>query len=504
MSIRAWLVAAALAAGAAPAMAQNASPLLVAVERGTLTEVRRLAQQPGSVAATAADGSTALHLAVRSDRRDVVDALLAAGASPTTETRYGVTPLSLAVLNGSLPVVEALLKAGADANGRSRAGEPVLMTAARTGNVGTIKALIAHGARVDDRETWMDQTALMWAATENHPDAVRALLEAGASINLTAKALEGQPKRTVDAEVAFQVPHTNFPKGVSTALMLAAREGSLESLKVLADAGADVNVADPDGITALLLALMNAHYDEAAVLIEHGANVNHVDRSGRSALYMTAEAHRMEWLFSRPSPRPKGLLDAPDVMKMLLQRGANVDAALRGRAMLLHHEATGNANLVGGSTTLLKAATTSDVELVKILLDAGANPHLTNQQKTNTLMAAAGLNWKAIASIGTEEESIEVIRMLMAKGVDVNAANDLGETAMHGAAQRGANKVIQFLADNGAAIDPVNKRGRTPYDEAQGQFSATAGEVGVRRPSHPATEALLLKLREQRRQASAP
>jgi ankyrin repeat protein len=503
MTSRVWLtIVVLLMGGAVPACAQSATGLLAAVERGNLAEVRRLAQQRGTLEATAADGSTALHVAVRNDLPEVVDALLAAGAMATVETRYGVTPLSLAVLNGNARVVEALLKAGADANGRSRAGEPVLMTAARTGHVATIKALIAHGARVDDREAWMEQTALMWAATENHPAAVRALLDAGASINLTAKALEGQPKRTVDAEVACQVPHTNFPKGTSTAVMLAAREGSLESLKVLAEAGADVNVADPDGITALLLALMNAHYDEAAVLIEHGANVNHVDRSGRGALYMAAEAHRMEWLFSRPSPRPKGLLDAPDVMKMLLQRGANVDAQLRGRAMLLHHEATGNANLVGGSTPLLKAATTSDVELVKLLLDAGANPHLTNQQKTNTLMAAAGLNWKGIASIGTEEESIEVIRMLMAKGVDVNAVNEQGETAMHGAAQRGADKVIQFLVEHGAAIDPVNKRGRTPYDEAQGQFSATAGEVGVRRPAHPSTEALLLKLRQEKRAAN--
>lgn len=169
--------------------------------------------------------------------------------------------------------------------------------------------------------------------------------------------------------------------------------------------------------------------------------------------------------------------------------------------MLLHHEATGNANLVGGSTALMKAATTSDVELVQILLNAGADPHITNQARTTPLMAAAGLNWKGIASLGTEEESIEVIKLLLAHGEDVNAVNELGETAMHGAAQRGADKIVQFLADRGAEIEPRNKGGRTPYDEAKGQFSDTAEANDVRRPEHPSTEALLLRLKAERSQA---
>jgi ankyrin repeat protein len=500
----AWaLVVLVAAAGSATAQGASQAELMRAVESGNLTAVRRLVQMKTDVNAPAADGSTALHVAVRNDMAPVVDVLLAAGADAQAVTRYGVTPLGLAALNGSATIAEALLKAGADANTKSKAGEPVLMTAARTGDVKTIKTLLGYGARVDEPEAWMGQTALMWAATENHPDAVRALLEAGADINLRAKALEGQPKRAADPEVAFQVPHTNFPKGTSTALMLAARQGSLAAVKVLVEAKADLNVADPDGITALLLALMNAHYDEAAVLIENGADVNQVDRSGRGPLYMAAEAHRMEWLFSRPSPRPTGQLDAPDVIRMLLARGAAVDAPLKGRAMLLHHEATGNANLVGGSTPLMKAATTSDVELIQMLLAAGANPNAVNQQKTTPLMAAAGLNWKGIASIGTEEESIEVLKLLIARGADVNATNTLGETAMHGAAQRGADKVIQFLADQGAAIDPVNSAGRTPFDEAQGQFSASADSAGVRRPSHPTTEALLLKLRNGQQAAGS-
>ncbi len=480
------------------AQTAKAGDVIKAVESGNLQALRTLVRQKVDVNAPALDGATALHVAVRNDDAAMVGLLLTAGANVKATTRYGVTPIALAAVNGNPAIVEALLKAGADANALSRGGEPVLLTAARSGNVPTIRTLIAHGANVNAKEAWMEQTALMWAATENHPAAVKALLESGADIDAKAKILEGQPKRAAESDVAFQVPHTNFPKGGSTALMLAARNGALESVKVLMEAGANLNTTDPDGISALMLSLMNAHYDVAAALIAKGADVNLADRSGRAPLYMAADAHRMEWLFSRPSPRPSGALDAPDVMKLLLKAGAKPDAQLTRRAMLLHHEATGNANLLGGSTALMKAATTSDVELVQILLDAGANPHLTNQARTTPLMAAAGLNWKGIASLGTEEESIEVLKLLIAKGADVNAFNDLGETAMHGAAQRGADKVVQFLADQGADVDSQNKQGRTPYDEAKGQFSDTAEAADVRRPEHPSTLALLTKLKAER------
>ena len=202
--------------------------------------------------------------------------------------------------------------------------------------------------------------------------------------------------------------------------------------------------------------------------------------------------HTLEWLFSRPVPRPSGELDSPDIVVKLLDKGAAVNARLTGRPFILHHNATGNRTLTEGATALMKAATTSDVALMKVLLDRGADPSIRTRNNTTALMAAAGLNWVDISSIGTEDASIEAMTMLIDRGLDVNAVNDEGETAAHGAAQRGANKVLQFLFDRGAKIDVKNKDGRTPLDEAIGQNDET--EDTARRPVRTSTQELIKKL----------
>jgi ankyrin repeat protein len=350
---------------------------------------------------------------------------------------------------------------------------------------------------VNAAEAWQGQTALMWAAAGNHAAVVRTLLEAGATPNVAAKVLPGQPRLPRGEGVAIQAAHSNFPKGGLSALHFASRQGAIDTARALAEGGADLNVVDPDGITPLHLAIINAHFDLAALLIEKGADVTKADRAGRTPLFMAADANSMEWLFSRPIPEPSGELNALDVVTRLLDKGANVNAQLTGRPFILHHNATGNRNIAEGATAFFKAATTSDLALMRLLLDRGADPSLTTRNGTTPLMALAGLNWVEISSLGSEDESLEGLELVLSRGADVNAANSLGETAMHGAAQRGADRIVRFLADKGALLDVKNKDGRTPIDEARGQAD-TSAEENVRRPEHKSTQALLRQLIEAR------
>ena len=245
------------------------------------------------------------------------------------------------------------------------------------------------------------------------------------------------------------------------------------------------------------MAIINGHYDVAAVLVRGGANVNAADRSGRSGLYHAVDMNRLEWLFSRPNPQPSGELDAVAIAALLLERGANPNARLTARGFAIQHDSLGNASLTIGSTPFMKAATTSDLRMMRLLLDQAPIPLMATQNKTTPLMAAAGLNWAEISSLGTEDESIEALKLMLEHGADVNAANDQGETALHGAAQRGADRVVQFLAERGARLDARTKRGRTPLDEAIGQANESDA-AAVRRPERKSTQALLTRLLEQR------
>jgi ankyrin len=486
-----------LAMWLAPAAAASGAGLLDAVKAGDREAVRALIRQKADVSVADADGTTALHWAVRGGDEVLVAMLLDAGADATRPTRLGVTPIALAAAGSGDGMLERLIRAGADPNAASPEGETALMTAARAGNLRAVRALVAHGANPNAVEKWQGQTALMWAASANHAEVVEALLKAGASPNVSAAAFPGQPRLPRGDGVAFQSAHSNFPKGGLTALHFAAREGALDAVRVLADGRADLNVTDPDGITPLYLSIINAHFDVAALLIDKGADVRKGDRAGRTPLFMAADAHSMEWLFSRPIPEPSGELTALDVAARLVARGADVNARLTGRPFALHHDSNGNRNISEGATAFFRAATTSDLDMMRLLLEHGADPSIPTRAGTTALMALAGLNWVEISSLGTEDATIEGMRLLLARGADVNAANSSGETAMHGAAQRGADRVVRFLAEQGARLDARNKEGRTPMDEARGQAD-TSAEDNVRRPEHKSTQLLLQQLTNER------
>jgi ankyrin repeat protein len=464
--------------------------LISAARDGDVRAVRTLLARKANANAAEADGTTALHWAARNDSVEIADLLLQAGANPNAANRYGVTPLPLAATNGSAIMVEALLKAGASPNSAMGAGETALMAAARSGNLQAVKALLARGADVNAVEQGLGQSALMFAAIENHPTVVQALAEAGANVN-AASSLLVTPELKLPKNFVTDGARGSFPKGGMSALHLAARQGSIDAVRALVKAGAKIDQTQPEGITPLIMAIFNGHYDVAKELVELGADPNLGDSANRTPLYMAVDMHTLEWLFSRPTPRPSGAMDSVDLVKYLLAKGVARDPRLTKRPPAIGIGGSGhNASLTVGATPLMKAATTSDVELIQILLDAGANPHLTTEDHTTPLMMAAGLNWRDIGSLGTDDESLQAIKIFMAKGLDVNAFNDDGQTAVHGAAQRGSIAVLEFLIQQGAKAKTKNKRGRIPLDEAAGD----EGLNGERRQARPAAVAMLSKL----------
>jgi ankyrin repeat protein len=273
-----------------------------------------------------------------------------------------------------------------------------------------------------------------------------------------------------------------------TALLLAARQGALDAVRALVWAGAALDKPQGDGITPLIMSIFNAHYDVAAALLEMGADPRRGDNANRTPLFMATDMHTLEWLFSRPTPRPSGDLDSVDLVRMLLLYGADPNARLTKKPAPIGIGGSGvNASLTIGSTPLMKAATTSDIALAKILLAAGADPNMTTEDRTTAFMMAAGLNWHDISSLGAEKDSLAMLRLLMDLGADVNAFNDEGMTPVHGAAQRGSVPIVEFLLANGAKLEVKNKRGRTPLDEAIGD----EGLNGERRPARPNVVAML-------------
>jgi len=466
-----WLLAA--VAVASLDAAGNNLRVVDAVKQGNFAAVKALIAQHADVNAAEADGMTALHWAVRANDVPTVQMLIRAGAKVNVASRYGMTPILLAAQNGDPTVVAALLKAGANPNSALPEGETALMTAARTGNVDSIKLLVETGAKIDARENWQGQTALMWAAAQNNAAAVKTLITLGADKNERSKLLSFPEFKWETSGMVVTV----LPRGGWTPLMYAARDGAADAVKVLADLKADLNASDPDGTTALMYAIINAHFDTAAILIEAGADPNVADTTGTTALYSAVDMHTMGPMLSRPSPKLVDKLDSADIVKMLIARGANVNVRLKRPIIGRHHTPTGDAALGEGTTPLARAAKSNDLQLMRMLLDAGADPKLTLKDRTTVLMiAAAGgavVGAYAVAIPVTEASSIEAVKLCVERGVDVNAFNTNGQTALHSAVARGAENLVRYLAEHGAKLDMKNKQGRTPLDIALGVGGGT-------------------------------
>jgi ankyrin repeat protein len=416
------------------------------------------------------DGTTPLHWAVRSDDLKTAQSLIRAGASAKAADRHGVTPLSLACLNGNATMIRTLLDAGAPVDSTDGQGETALITASRTGNIDAVKLLLDRGAPVNAWDTRANQTALMWAIREHHSEVVQLLLSRGADVKARTTVVVDFPPETGNIEGVGRAQ--NLPKGVTpggmTPLLYAAREGTLDVTRMLVSSGAEVNVAEANRTSPLLVAILNDHIDVAKFLIENGANVNAADGFGRTPLWGAVDYRNLDTPDKTETDRGPML----ELIRALLDHGADANAQLKAeppsRRWMFGFGVVQWVSQVG-QTPLGRAALAGDVAAMRLLLAKGADANLKSPAGVTALMAASGLGWVLNQTYTESDESLlEAVKLCVEKGADVNAATSTGVTAVHAAANRGLNRVIEFLAQQGARLDAKDSQGRTPANYAEG------------------------------------
>jgi ankyrin len=454
-----------------------------------IAAVRALIAQKVDVNAPGTDGSAALHWAVRVDDAAMAKLLLGAGAQATAPNRYGLTPMAIAAGNGSASMIAILLDAGADANAPDPAGDTPLMSVIRVGRADAVTLLLDRGAKVDATDATYQQTALMVAVRENHPDIVKLLIARGASVNARTR---------VGRTPAWVLPNSQpgFGHGIGivrggspdrgrrgpipggmTPLMYAARDGRMETVRMLLDAGAEINARDANDITPLITAITNNHPDVARLLIDRGADIKATDWYGRTPLWAAVETRNMDLdngTFENSIDRAPFL----ELIQVLLERGADPNARTREvppvRPDFLRITASLSWVDFTGQTPFITAALAGDVTVMKLLLKHGADPNIATFAGTTALMAAAGVNWVFDQTYDEGQPALlEAVKLCVELGLDVNAVNSMGLTAMHGAANRGSDEIIKYLASLGAKLDARDKEGRTPMVWAEGVFLAT-------------------------------
>jgi uncharacterized protein len=483
-------------------------PLLDAAAAGDTTAIRTLIKQGQDVNVAGPDGATALHWAVRADALDAVDALIRAGANVNAANALGVPPIYVAAANGNAAMLRRLLDAKADVNAADATGDSLLMAAVRAENPEAVRVLIERGARVGAAEPELGLTPLMWATRVDNAEIMRLLLTSGATVDTSTRAGAKPAARPpgagggshgvgiVRGGVPPQGEQPAIPGGM-TPLLFAARDGHLDAAKLLAEAGADLNKADPNGITPLLMAITNNQLDVAHFLADRGVDVKAADWYGRSPLWAAVEMRNLD-LRSNAAGNPDNGVDRAAALRLvetLIDKGADVNARVKefppARRYMLP---LGSLEWVDftGQTPFIRAAQSADVPLMKLLLAKGADPTVTTFNGTNALMAAAGVNW-VIAQTYSESPArwLEAVQLCLGLGFDVNAVNQMGLAAVHGAANRGSDDIIELLARHGARLDLKDKEGRTPITWAEGVFLATNSPV-----AKPSTIALLKRLLE--------
>jgi len=447
-------------------------------------KVRALVDRKADVNARSADGSTALLWAAHWNDVATAELLLRARADANVANDFGMTALSRACTNGSAPLVDLLLKSGANPNTPIATGETPLMTCAGSGNVEAVRLLIARGADVNAKEPSQNQSALMWAAAEHHADVVRLLVEAGADLQAHTK------------------------KGF-TAIHFAAREGDLATTRALLAAGVNVDIRSLQeesvarsrentgastsigaprgpayqatlsaGSTPLLVATVRGHVSLALFLLEQGADPNVLDAGFTSLHWASAD---WEGGISNPVYGFKDAMSGIPIrqqkiqlVKALLAKGANPNARMTKRPPAFSGLGGGYED-APGATSLLLASASADLEMVQLLLAAGADPTLATDSKTTPVMAASGLNRGIGESPITEAQALDVVKFLFGLGADARGATTNGENALFGAAYRGWNTLLALLIEKGADVNAVSKAGVTPWLAASGYGDRLGG-----------------------------
>ena len=419
-------------------MFADGASLLDAAQSNDIDSAMMSIDQGVGVNTTSPDGATALHWAAHWGATDLAERLLSAGALVDASNELGITPISIACRNGSEAMVDLLLKAKADAKGSEPSGETVLMSCARTGSLGAVEQLLAAGAEPNSFEVDSGQTALMWAAAGGHWEIVDLLIGAGADVNASSS-------------------------GKFTPLMFAARTGDLKSAELLLDAGAEVNVATEDGLSPLLIASASLdaitgsdyrlvveesqHESLGALLLDRGADVTQSDQYGMTALHYAVEMNK------------------PSLLRALLKRDADPNAQLTQGLPFRRGDYVGREAYDGASPFWL-AARLGNVEMMRELLDAGADPELRQAWGVTPTMVAAGVT-QTDSRIANEEKLIQALELLVLEiKTDIHSVDRSGQTAVHGAANVSGNEIIKFLVAEGADPEAVDSRGRTPHDVA--------------------------------------
>jgi ankyrin repeat protein len=476
--------------------ASAAGELADAAMKANKEAVRALLQQRANVNEPQADGATALHWTVRWDDAETTDLLIRAGANVNAASRVGTTPLVLAINNGSAAMIDKLIKAGANTNLTvTKYGDTLLMLAAKSGNPNAVKLLLDNGAQVDAVESYGGTTALMWAVSEGHTAAAKLLIDRGANVNARSKIIPTSPGQWQAKPVETGDPKVGYLGGL-TPIMFATRQNDLATTQMLVAAGADVNAVSADGKSPLNLAIYNGNYDLASYLIDAKADVNKPDAENFTPLFWAVEKRLME---NSPTTPWLQTQDPMFLIEKLIKSGANVNAPINA---IPPSRTRGRARLRFGNA-LTRAAFGGDLALVKVLLAAGADPLQKGTDDTTALMAASGYGFvDTYSTQKSTEERLELVKLLVELGSDVNAASDIGVTPIMAAAHLAQIPIIEYLVSKGAnlaAHDVGKGNGASaeplmPIDFAIGVTTFQPNAI-VNRPE---AEALIRKMMEER------
>ncbi|MSO19693.1 MAG: ankyrin repeat domain-containing protein [Acidobacteria bacterium] len=461
--------------------------LIEAVKHGDKAAVDSLLTEKTDVNLPQPDGSTALAWAAHRDDTATAEQLIRAGADVNKTNDYGVTPLALACTNRNAAMIQKLLSAGANPSAKLWNGETVLMTCVRTGSLDGVKLLLARGADVNAKENIEDQTALMWAAATRSSEITRALIERGANVHARSKLIPLPEPFIIKNEQVFGSnyrPTVHFPrsKGGFTPLMFAAREGDLESARLLLEAGANVNEATEEEGSVLIVASASGHEKLAIFLLENGADPNVKDGYGVAPIHYSLHDGLLTLASALKLPtddlgweRP----NMPGLLKALMARGADPNTRIEKNFPNLEYPflARGGEDHpqieLASATPFMLAAASGDVAAMRTLVEGRADPKVVTSEGVSSLLVASGLGTER--GRRDEKGAIEALKLVMAldPNADVNGAAKGGiygdgRTALHAAAYLGWNDMIKFLAEKGANLDVKDMYGMTPLEIALG------------------------------------